>query len=403
MKTYWLEAADVLFFRDGRSFDAGESHGADGSALPAGSVVAGALRSALLAAQLPQGKTLEDYGRECGDAAWQEVTDGIGTPSNPYPFALQGPFPARRSEKGDVEAFFPWPRDMSVDKSTKQFQYLVPGKLPEGATYSQDALLPLQPQRVTRSNDGEENEKPERPEHFSALQLAAYLAGEGAKVRDAATGWDSEERVGIERGPGGGVKIGRLYSAKFLRFAPGWGLTFAASVDLGNKSLLKLGGEHRAAFCEALQGPAWEEAANKLREAVVKTGRLRLYCASETAFAQGWLPDAFDPETLRFKKTHSLAATGAQAKLAAVAAGKAVSRQGWDLAAGAPKAVVRCAPAGSVYFLECLPGEGAGQLFDLLHGTCLWQETAAVADAAQRAAFGGGLTFCGIWNYGEEE
>ena len=88
---------------------------------------------------------------------------------------------------------------------------------------------------------------------------------------------------------------------------------------------------------------------------IVREKKLRLVLATPGLFREGWLPEGCREQNGEFLfDLH-----GVRGRLAAAAVARAEAVSGWDLAREQPKKAQRCAPAGSVYWLDRIEADEA--------------------------------------------
>lgn len=345
-----LEPLDVLFFRDGRSFDTAARVG---GGLPMPQTVAGALRTWLL----------RRVGCDFGALA-AAVTKGA-------PFAdaaaAQGPGPAAVGRLGvrgpwfsrNGERLVPTPATIEVDDSDRLHRLdPLADDLPgwRGA----DGRRPL-----WRRSRGAA--KP-REGYLRPSGLARFLEGgvpRPDEVVDADGLFDYENRTGIGIDAATGTTgSGEIYSTRMMRLRPGVTLAVelvGSPADLAvcpeQDDVLALGGEGRRAIVRRARVPAWP---------AVQVGgqRGRLVLLTTPAPFGGWRP----PELA----------------LAAAAVPGNVPVSGWDLAQNGPKPNRFAVVAGSVYFL------GESVRLDRRNGSLC---------APEDAALGWGAYVEGAWSH----
>lgn len=388
MTHLFVEPADVLLFRDGRPFSAGEDHRATGTFPPSPSVVYGALRSALLA-QAGADFTRDDFGLRNG------VERSLGTRARPGTLALRSLTLARRTRPGGpVERLWPAPAFLlgpkDPERGARTLRLAPRDALPAGMTNLPDGLRPLLPAEP-------------HPAHTFYERVTGYLAESafedvlaggvpstnGAFVEPAAL-FVREPRTHVAlRGRDddafrGTAQEGMLFVVDFVRLRPGVG--FALGVEHlpdGERvpPLLRLGGEGRAALLEEVR---LETASGRVREAVAAAGgRLVLVLTTPCPSAHGWRPEALTAEGVRLPDGRTLGA-----RLVGAATGRHVVVGGWDVARKRPKPARRAAPPGSAYFLDDVADPLA--LFDALDGQSL-----CLHETDRRQGFG--LVRVGVW------
>jgi len=370
-----IEALDVLLFRDGRPFNAGEDHVALSQFPPPPSVIQGMIRTTYLVQHPDQ---FDDYIslKKCG--AWDDIGDP-GAETLPDGKWIKGPFLAREGN-GDCELFYPIPADVRRASSYALARPADEKMVPEGFASSLPAdLKPLmvtdQPAEYVQGYlDGE--------------ALARYLMGQSPEkviAADELVKTDFRVGVGIQSDKRL-AKDGMLYSAHFSRPAEGVGLAVEVEgIPLKEDGLSRLGGEARGACYRTVD---WKtpEPPEGLAEKIRQYGRFSLYLLTPGLFSAsngeyGWRPD------------WTQAGLPTNAKLSGTALPPPVDIGGWKLARGGPKPTRSGVAAGSVYFLNCeapLDEEAVKSLFETrwfqaLPGPC--------------SQIGMGITLIGGWDY----
>lgn len=363
----FLEPVDVLFFRANKSFGDPGSYG-ESMAPPWPSVVAGAIRSRILA---DSGTDLAAFAR--GEAVHPE----IGRRDSPGSFRLAGLQLARR-KNGAVEPLFPVPADLIVEKDGLRLARptVLPGEL--RSSYP----LPLHPV-VAQPKRG----KPLGGRWLTAVGWRKFLAGEAPRPEDLVSSdslWKTEARIGIGlNAHTRSVEEGRLFTAEALAFR--MAIHGGERADTGllagvsgctppRGGLVRLGADGRAAAVHLLEKfappePDWAR--------IVRERKLRLILATPGIFEEGWLPEGCRKQNGEFLfDLH-----GVRGRLVAAAVARAEVVSGWDLAREQPKKAQRCAPAGSVYWLDSIEADEASLRALVERG--LWPETGA--DELRRA------------------
>jgi len=154
------------------------------------------------------------------------------------------------------------------------------------------------------------------------------------------------------------VEEGKLFTAQAVAFKPGIG--FVASVrgaPLPEQGTLRLGGDGRAASSQSVA----HQAPHADIHAIAALGRCRVVLTTPGLFTQGWLPNGFAQQS---DGHHWLVLHGVRARLVCATVPRAETISGWDLARWQPKAALRAAPTGSVYWLDQLQAtpEALGKL-----------------------------------------
>lgn len=241
----FIEPNDVLLFRDGKPFAAGEDHRARSLFPPTPFTMQGVVRSKVL---FDSGVSLSDYAY--GAPSAQALIQQIGTPSGNYgQLRLRGPFVAKRDDNGSIIRYFPLPADVvKVDAN-----YALAKPLPDPPFSSNQPMdLPLwvrtdKPLREARGWLAED-------------EIRKYLAGQTDFIvtpeNDLLV---REPRFGIAlEYPRRSTQEGMLYQMEFLRLQEGVGLVLEVDGILPfqpEKGFLQVGGEARVAYYEVLRTP----------------------------------------------------------------------------------------------------------------------------------------------------
>jgi CRISPR-associated protein Cmr3 len=321
-----LEPLDLLFFRDGRPFEAGIRVGLQ-TILP--QTLAGALRTALLecaGCDFPAlGDAIRD-GRSFSEALTEQSSAlaDIAIVSVGGPWFLHGgqpvvPMPASllRDDAGQILRLAPLKDGL-------------PGWLP-----TEPGMLPL----WTRSRGRAER----LSGYLTLIGLACFLRGEipnGEDAVAATTLFETESRTGIAVGPETlTVETGMIYGADYLALKPGVSLYAelsgpepALARAFVAETAIPLGGQARYVRVRRLSEPIrWP------RERRDKSGSL-LLLTTPAPFASGWRPPDLD--------------------IVAAAVPGHVAVSGWDLARGGPKPTRFAAAGGALYFCRGAPPNG---------------------------------------------
>jgi CRISPR-associated protein Cmr3 len=398
-----IRPLDVLLFRDSRPFAAGESFRAASVPFPPGPLpFVGALRTQVLARALAaQGLGFAEYGAACrrpgaAPPALAPILERFGTPRELGRLRFRGPFVVHPRHGAGVPA----PLDVRLGRgeagSSGGPVFLVPAAPRNPAARSRGPVL-----QGLRATDalGEE-----AAGLFAGLtNLSGYLEGRSAFFFAEGEVVAAEPRTGIALGPGRTAAEGHLYTVEYLRLAEGASFLVQAEGlepgDLPSGGLLQLGGEARAASYEVLDGPA----APRVPEPPPLAGwkRFKVALLAPGIHREGWLPDFVTPGDGGF---FCDLGGGERARLVSAAVGRPSHVGGWDLVAGAPRPMLRAAPAGSVYFFEAeraLSAEAASNLARRLHWQSSMEPTVGSLRQLYRQA-GFGLSVVGSWGRKED-
>jgi CRISPR-associated protein Cmr3 len=332
-----LEPLDVLFFRDGRSFDAATRVT---SGLPTPQVLAGAVRTALLEkygysfARLKPAMAKYNEFKPAVEATFSEQA-WIGA------VKFRGPWLCRlpNAETGtELDVFLPVPVALHVPKkgATRKggpnvfpVKVLWSGVLPG---WNRDRLRPLwQKETDTEPATG----------FVDSKGLESFLNGgvpgaDNIHSADRFYGFDNRTGIGIDaaRATAG---AGEIYSIRFLSMRCDYG--FYAEIELPDDkgmevfdsiSVLAFGGEGKRVAVRSLAKPFAFPAPPKCGP-----NQKRLVVLSTLGIP---------------KQRHETDYHGEP--LAAAAVNAPVTISGWDIAKGGPKPAQFAVPAGSVYFLD---------------------------------------------------
>lgn len=406
----FIQPVDVLFFRDSKPFGAGESHAAKGAYMPGPQPFAGAVRTAVLAQELAlRQKPFSTYAK---DKAFQAEVKEIGTPQQYGEFALTGPF-AAQMEEGMLNIFLPTPLDLL--KEREDDSAALRGVLPVTEVF-EGISTNLRTKSVLWIR--QEQAPSELDIHaFKDEAVMAYLQNDDGRppiqiadeMKAEADFMIGEDRTGIALSEHKTAKEGHLYTNQYLRLTERPGIVRGFFVETNVTSLppiglLKLGGEGRMARYQVVEDKAmgsWlvgnkGKKRQELKNKVGKSNLCKIYLASPAVFAQGWLPDFIDKDTLLSKEDSIFGRHHITLQLISAAIGKPVSIGGWDLAKKYPKTMYKAVPGGSVYFFKCIAGN-MEDIFDLLHGTTQLQQCSESSELQELACIGYGLTFVGVW------
>ena len=141
----------------------------------------------------------------------------------------------------------------------------------------------------------------------------------------------------------------RTCEKKDLEFDVGFVVQIAGADGLVPRNgLVRLGGDGRGARIDAcemlLPEPDWDR--------IAKERRFRLVLSTPGLFEQGWRLPGIQPDGVTWQGPN-----GASARLLCAEVSRAQVVSGWDLAQRVPKAALRAAPAGSVYWFESFEGD----------------------------------------------
>lgn len=379
----YIAPLDVLFLRGNKLFGDPGSHG-ESLVPPWPSAAAGALRSQVLA---HDGVDLRAFAQGHVDHP------SLGTPKVPGSFALTAFTLAQQTSGGSVHTLHAMPADLVVTEKEKpkyqvpttkkalQIQSLRPQSPSHGLQSSGTFLqVPVLAEAVRR--------KAETGLWLTQDGWQSYLNGQlpnpATDLVNTGELWAIDSRVGIGMDAGtGSVEVGKLFTAQAVAFKPGIG--FVASVRGAappEKGTLRLGGDGRGASSQSVA----YQAPNADMRTIAAQGRCRIVLTTPGLFAKGWLPNGFSQHS---DGHHWLELHGVRARLVCATVPRAETISGWDLARWQPKAALRAAPAGSVYWLDQLQAtpEALGKLAESGFWSAACEDTQRRAEGFNRFAF----------------
>ncbi len=374
---YFINPLDVLMLRGNKLFGDAGSYG-ESVMPPLPSVVAGAVRSALLA---HRGVDLDRFAKG-------EIEDpDLGTPARPGSFAVTAFGVARRRLNRDsesehlVEPLFPLPADLVASKGNgtikvSRIQPGPPGIYPGIASSAQLPRLAILAER--------KRNKSERGHWLTSTAWHSYLEGgavDSGELVAETNLWKVETRIGIgldaERRHASDGQLFTTQAVAFccakpdistvstassdeLRFDVGF-FVGTIGADMPDDLSLRFGGDGRAALAQRATITMPRPDCHR----IVEQGRCRIVLTSPGIFAKGWLPTGMTDDG-------HFALGGVTGKLCSAAVPRHGVISGFDLAKGKPKPALRVAPAGSIYWIDDL--EATPEALGNLAARGLWSE-----------------------------
>jgi CRISPR-associated protein Cmr3 len=381
----WIEPLDVLFFRDGKPFNAATR--AEGG-LPQPRTLAGALRTAILSAR---GFDFAKFGNRVrgGVDLRQAVMEGPRGLERVVDARFRGPWLARWDQlASQAEPLLSAPASLYRVKGSQQVRRAVKidGKWEmtvQSVTYDRDEIFRADPLpedvevpgwALGPETDGRrplwrrQRGKPRRVEAFVRLDgIKEFLAGRVPALDHLVSPhelYDFDHRVGVAIDADSLTGLdSQLFATRMLSLREGvgiygelsWPAESSNELEAAFSAPFPLGGEGRYARAKLMGRPvSWPEivpAANAVSVYLLATagifgkpGELR--------------PGPLDPDRLR---------DGGMRVLASASTG-AIAVSGWDVARNAPRPTRFAAPAGTIYFVKSssVPGQvslcGDGEL-----------------------------------------
>ncbi len=330
-----IEPNDVLLFRDGKPFAAGEDHRARSLFPPMPFTMQGVVRSKVL---FDSGVGLRDYAH--GAPSAQALIQQIGTPSGNYgQLRLHGPFVAKRNDEGSIIRYFPLPAD--VVNVGDHYRLVKP--------LSEHPFRSNHPAGLCLLWASTEGPLKEARGWLAEDAFRKYLAGQtDLHVTPESDLLVREPRFGIaldytSRRPHEGL----LYQMEFLRLKDGVG--FLLEVDgiapfQPQKGFVQIGGEARAAQYEVLPEPL-----PPLPTVSASTQRVRIILLTPAWFADGCQPAGANWATFFNGGGQIRLVTAALARAQTIGGAFVDDQRRQD---NFQKTMRRFAPAGSVFFFE---------------------------------------------------
>lgn len=379
MSNWFIQPADVLFFRDGREIAPGSEYSADSVFPPNPQTLYGAIRSALLSCHAETDFKENDFG----DIP-QHIKDVVGTKKATGSLRIEK-FVLATHKDGETQALYPLPLDVlkrkkapmnqdavvnarTMDLSAYGIRSNAPGIVTglNWFTHQEGAYFEYQPVFI-----------PEKQFHDYLLgklgdvneseSLAFMLSySENGKGNKPAPYFVKEPRMGIViDDESGTVEEGKLFTTPFIRMNMDEGVGFLVSFKLGKNQLsanqmIRLGGDGKLASLIPVEynRDAFNE---KLKKALTNTTRFKAVVTTPAIFEKGWVPDGIDPET--GKGTLN----AVQVALKSASVGRYTAIGGWNVAENKPKPTQRAVTPGAVYYFET-PRPLTGDDIERLHG-----------------------------------
>ncbi len=367
MKDIFIEPNDVLIFRDGRAFSAGDDHLALGVFPPSPTNFYGAFRSALLS---QHNATFSGNSFRTSDS----IASLVGSPEELGTLCIEHFSLARRSNTG-LELLFPIPNDLLVTKGAEassstaalhssKFMRLTPNQF--GSAFK--ANVPLDGILLGWALHNETDRLEYARGFLDHNTFQRYLEGE------LPTGFipekelfEKENRTGIALQKGTKTaETGKLYAVEFVRMNcnVGFAVRLNIGAELADSGLLRLGGEARSAYYTTAS--IRHLSAEPIKSVISQTQSFRLVLVTPAVFTKGWLPDCIGTDG-------SGQLGGCRVKLVTAAISRYQIIGGWDMIKGKPKQSWRAVPAGSVYFFKLIDGD-VDSLFEFAFGISICQD-----------------------------
>lgn len=376
--TLWIiDPQDPLIVRDGRPFHATPGARARSLPFPFPSTTAGGART----------RAGQDENGLFDEANIETVKQ----------IHVRGPLLVEQDDSGQWQFLLPAPADALVfdvenEEDTIERKWLRPLTVNDQIGYDEPGNLP--PHLVGLPKPDSRKPAKNAPAFWYWKQFAQWLlnpADDSAPFKPTDCGHngpqpDRRVHVGIDPATFTGLD-GALFATSGLTFWQrngGGSLNetrkLALAVDVKTNGTLEivpgfspLGGEQRLVNWQKATGSLPSIPDGLVQAIEDNGGYARLILLTPAYFAGGWRPASF----------------GASVSLLAAAVSNPAVVSGWDFAQGGPKETRRLAPAGSVYFVHV-----EGDIKQWVESR--WLQP--LADDAEMASAGFGLTAVGVWD-----
>lgn len=336
---YFIEANDVLMFRDSRRFTAGTNFTARSMFPPNPRTVYGMLRTHLIEV-LGNGDFAAFKDGRLGD-----LHRVLGTPQQAGTLRLHGVYLAKRDNQ-QANFFVRPPLDLLRQKSKEP--------VPMGSAPSLQ-IAKVQPIGSDFVTDLPFNDWQPLLAEGQVSEVDGWLDSTGFDLYldDKTTSNVTKDEDLFERemhtglGMDHSVRRGKdslFYQAEYIRLRKDVGLLIGISGDDGKmpqSGMINIGGEGRTAFYQTVQ------VKTEPTRVSATSGRVKIVLLTPAYFSGGWQPQS--NEQPRSSDWSPWVGAG---KLVSLAIGKPQIISGWDLVNKRPRPVRHFLPAGSVFYFE---------------------------------------------------
>lgn len=366
----WLFAQpnDTLFFRDGRSFEAGADVWTWNVFPPYPSTIYGMLRTFFINMVSTKIDSADYFAH-----IPKEYTDLLGTKNELGSLSILGPFLGKK-DKNEASLWIPSPSDLWKweDRNNGKTKYylLRPDSNRESVSQYTDLNIPFNSLVFHTDQNVSELERSEGT--IGGDRLGNYLIGDLKKIEKIRTEkfWEPEYSTIITRDDNRlsaqeGLLAFPLHTRLqdcitfvekgFLFQVKGLNEFQIADIDskLNKPEAARLGGEGRIAIIEKINIKLFDQ--ERIKQQITSNGKFRVILTSPAYFPQNtFYPDflsSSDGKTLEGQWV--IDGNGKTVRLVSMAMGdRAVRIGGWDLVKKGPKDMIKAVPAGSVYFFE---------------------------------------------------
>lgn len=339
---------DVLFFRDGRPFDAGGDFISGLSFPPNTSTFYGALRTLILSnyendfSKLDS--TSKEWKTEIGEIESSDINKSFGT------FAIND-FGLIENYLGIYNRYFPVPADILKVKDEDKCIVVEPefkksNKFQINNTIDNFELITFK--------DKSNNLEPLNKYLISGDALKSYLHKNDLKFDEYnfinfGKIFESENRTGIKiNKKTGTADEGFIYSSEFARMNDNFGFYLEVESELlksAKVKTIKLGGESKTANLEIIDKELYKPVSNSSGD----NKYFKMILLTPAIFDSGWIPDFLNGEQKFKNGTFEI-------KLESGILNRYIGIGGWDLYHKTSKPLRRAVPAGSVYYFHIEDG-----------------------------------------------
>jgi CRISPR-associated protein Cmr3 len=364
-----LHAPSPLLFRNGKPFSAASGTETSARSLP-----------------VPLPSTLAGFIRT-------QIGTASGWAWNQHDLEKSHTIPVAGLLTRDCEIVLPAPRDAVIyrdDAGERRIMRLKPSAPPNNAgTDLPDGMLPLEVTQDIKAETGYA--------FWTQEYMTTWLKGETpqAETLERIEGLPLETRVHVKIDSASQTaEGGQLFTVAYRSFesksASGhhtWGIRtrYKAPEHTAIANIGHLGGEQRPVTLHEYQHSDWWHCPAELKDAILKSTRLKLVLATPAIFKHGWKPTWLESnDSTNMPK----GLFGAELELVSAAIGRREPVSGWNIRENHPKAVRYMVPAGSVYFFKIPDGKQEKILENWLK---------PVSDNEQDRKDGFGLALWGVW------
>ena len=400
MSRYFIQAADVLFFKDGREVAPGSEYSAASVFPPNPGTIYGALRSCLISLNKQSDFDEEDFGladTQLGNIIGTQHVKGIlklinfrlgQQTDNNYKALFKLPLDVLQRKKPDYEK---GEQDEILcsslkDRSAIGLKSNAPGSFLKTSwfVHQEGSFFEHEPAFITENLFYDyliDDLKTNSDDHSLRDHLLKQIKKPDSDKQEP---FLREPRMGIViNDESHTVEEGKLFTTPFIRPRKDIGFLIDLNIDskhLPDNTKLCLGGDGKLAVLSQVENhQLLSNNDMRLKEKLTAAETLKLVLTTPAVFKKGWLPDGIDPDSGKGE------INGAPVSLRGAVLGKYQNLGGWNVAKNHPKMTRRAVPAGSIYYFTTPDPQRA---FERMH----IQSICAEEDAKQ----GLGITYIGV-------